>query len=419
VLATVFAFVDKQILVVVVEPMKHDLALRDIQIGELQGLAPALFAILAVFPLAWLADRFERSKVLLGCALFWSMATAACAFADGFAMLLACRIAVAVGEAALVPIVYSLIPDLFSGQSRIRANLLFFGASVLGIGLGLTLAGAALGFVESIRPALPEGLNGLAGWRLAFLAVALPGPPIALAIALIGTTRRTVAQAEGPGRTHVLDYLRAHRQTVVGVYLSGGFSTFVAFALFAWLPSAIVRAFNGAPETVGASFGMAYVAGSVVGLGLAAVTASFWRRWAGTAAVPRARAVTSLLAIIPMLLIGVSASASQAYILIVVLVALVTTGAALSPTMLQDMAPPAIRARIISGVAITSAILGGIGPVAVGALSDAVAGHPRGLMWAIVTIATIGFLFCALCYRLVETPLRRTVAALEGTESEG
>jgi hypothetical protein len=64
VLATLFAFVDRQILVVIVEPLKHDLALRDVQIGALQGFAFAVFSVVAAIPLAWLADRFERSRVL-------------------------------------------------------------------------------------------------------------------------------------------------------------------------------------------------------------------------------------------------------------------------------------------------------------------------------------------------------------------
>ncbi|MGH8322314.1 MAG: MFS transporter, partial [Steroidobacteraceae bacterium] len=195
VLATLFGFVDRQILVLVVEPLKHDLSLRDVQIGTLQGLGPALFSVLAAMPLAWLSDRFERSVVLWVCVLFWSVATAACGFAYSFATLFAGMIGVAIGEAALVPIVYSLIPDLFPGPSRIRANIIFFAAAWLGAGLGLGLGGFILGSVESVRTALPEGMRALAVWRLTFMAVALPGPLIALAIALIGATPRAVPRA--------------------------------------------------------------------------------------------------------------------------------------------------------------------------------------------------------------------------------
>lgn len=419
VLATLFAFVDQQILVIIIDPLKHDLALRDVQIGELRGLAFALFSVVAAIPLAWCADRFERSRVLLGCVLFWSLATAACGFATSFGTLFASTVGVAIGEAALVPIVYSLIPDLFPGPNRLRANIIYYASYVLGIGLGLGLAGLMLGWVESARPLLPQGLRALAGWRLTFMAVALPGPLIALGVGLIGKTRRVARPRQGnPSTDRLVGYYCAHRRTVLGVYLGAGFGQVAATAFFAWLPAALARAFDLAPGMVGATFGVSYAVGAGVGLSTAVVTTPLWRRWAGLAAVPRANSVVCVFAIIPTLLLGVVVYPWQAYVLVATLMWLLITGLALTPSLYQEMAPPAILARVIAGLTISSYIVGAAGPIMVGALSDRWGGTARGLLWAIVFVMSLGLVLSALCYRATESPFRRTYAVLQFAQAE-
>src|SRR5215469_4717927 len=92
--ATLCAVVDRQILLLVVDPLKHDLGLKDLQIGEILGLGPALFAGLAGMPLAWLADRYDRRAVLVACILLWSALTAACGLTNTFIQLFACTIVV-------------------------------------------------------------------------------------------------------------------------------------------------------------------------------------------------------------------------------------------------------------------------------------------------------------------------------------
>jgi MFS family permease len=419
VLATLFAFIDRQILVLIVEPLKHDLALCDTQIGALQGLAFALFSLVAAMPLAWLADRFQRSVVLLTCVLFWSVATAACGFANNFPALFACTVGVAIGEAALAPIVYSLIPDLFPGPLRIRANIIYFAANVLGVGVGLSAAGMVLGWVESMRPVLPQALRTLAGWRLSFLAVALPGPLIALAIAFIGKTSRAVhAALRNPSTDELIGYFRTHGRSAFGVFLGAGFGSVAAMAFFAWLPVAMVRAFDLVPASVGAKFGLSYSAGAGVGLVLATITTPLWRRCAGAVGVPRGISVTGILAVIPTLLLGFVAHPWVAYLLVTTLMSLVITGLALAPTFYQDMAPPAIRARVLAVLSIVSAIMGAAGQLLVGAIADHLGGGPRVLLWVTSGVMSIGFILCALCYRATEAPLRRTVAALQSARTD-
>ena len=105
-----FSFVDRQIITLAADPLRRSLGLNDIQLGALQGLGLALFAGLASYPVAWLADRFDRRVVLCGCIVVWSLATAGCGLATNFPGLMACATLVAVGEAGLVPIIWSASP---------------------------------------------------------------------------------------------------------------------------------------------------------------------------------------------------------------------------------------------------------------------------------------------------------------------
>src|SRR6185437_14166855 len=104
VLATVFAQMDRQILMLVAQPLKQALDLSDTQIGAINGIALSLVAMLATFPLGWLADRVDRRRLLALCIIIWSIFTAACGFARNFPQLFTCSMGIAVGEAVLGPI---------------------------------------------------------------------------------------------------------------------------------------------------------------------------------------------------------------------------------------------------------------------------------------------------------------------------
>src|SRR3546814_626335 len=127
VMATLFAYVDRQILNLVAPSLQASLGITDLQIGMLQGLGMAIFASVASYPLGWLADRFGRRLLLAIGVACWSLATALFAFQDSFGGLFAATIGIAIGEAGLAPIVFALIPDLFPETQRHHANFIFYG----------------------------------------------------------------------------------------------------------------------------------------------------------------------------------------------------------------------------------------------------------------------------------------------------
>lgn len=186
-LMIVYAFnmLDRQIVTILVEPMKADLGLADWQIGMISGLAFALFYTLLGIPLARIADRGNRVGMIAISLMVWSGFTALCGIARNFTELLLARVGVGVGEAGCTPAAHSLITDYVPREKRGWALSLYS----LGVPLG-SLAGLVLGGV----------LLASLGWRAAFLAAGLPGMALAVIVwfALDEPRRKSGARAIVP-----------------------------------------------------------------------------------------------------------------------------------------------------------------------------------------------------------------------------
>jgi MFS family permease len=166
-LGYVVNFIDRSILAILLEPIKLDLALTDTQLGLLGGLAFAIFYTTMGIPIAALADRWSRVKILSISIVIWSGMTALCGMASGFMMLLLARIGVGVGEAGASPPSHSLISDYFPLKTRATALSIY----ALGIPFGSMVGNFVGGW----------GAQEL-GWRMTFLMVGLPGIFVALLV---------------------------------------------------------------------------------------------------------------------------------------------------------------------------------------------------------------------------------------------
>jgi MFS family permease len=173
-------FVDRQILSILAQDIKHDLGLEDAQIGFLYGTAFAVFYALFGIPLGRLADSWYRGRLMaMGLAL-WSSMTALSGFAGSFGMLAAARIGVGIGEASASPAAYSMISDYFPKARRATALSIYSSGLYIGGGLSLPIGGFVLSRWNLAYPNAAEAPLGLAGWQAAFLAVGIPGLLMAL-----------------------------------------------------------------------------------------------------------------------------------------------------------------------------------------------------------------------------------------------
>lgn len=411
---TLFAYVDRSIFALLAQLIKTDMRLSDLQLGLLQGTGIALFAGLASYPLGWLADRYDRRLVLAGCILVWSTAVMLCGTATSFLGLFAAGALVGAGEAGLVPVAVSLIPDLFDRQRRQLANSIFALAAASAGGLAYAIGGQIPGLVEVVRPQLPVSLQALETWRLSFFAAAAPAPLMIALILFSGSATRQRGHDSTqprPAMPPILPHLRQHARTFVP-YLSG--MTIAAFgfaAIYGWMAVIIMRQFGQSAAQTGAAISQLVLSGLAAGFVLSIVLTRLFARRVGVAFPIRvlwlSYAATAVF-IVPQLFVT---TVGQLYLLGFAQVALLTTTTMLAPTAIQSMAPRKLRARLVATLAVFTLGASATAGPAVGLLSDLLQSLPNALMVAAVSLSASSMLLSTLLLRLAERHFPATVAA--------
>ena len=144
----VLSYTDRQVLSLLVDPIRGELGISDTQVSLLLGTAFAVVYGIAGIPLGVLADRTSRRNLIFAGVLVWSCGTLACGFSHSFGQLFAARIVVGLGEAVLSPAAISLISDYFPPSRRGTAVGFFLSGIAMGIGAAILIGGGVLHVVE-------------------------------------------------------------------------------------------------------------------------------------------------------------------------------------------------------------------------------------------------------------------------------
>lgn len=239
------SFVDRQILTLLVGPVKHDLRISDTQIGLLQGLAFALFYSLVGLPLGRWADKTNRRNLVVGGVLLWSAFTAACSAARSFVSLFFARVGVGIGEASLSPSTYSMVADMFP-KERLGVALSILCMGVFwGSSTALIVGGTVVDLLAH-TPVVSVPFFGLvASWRLTFVAVGAPGLIFALLLLTVREPLRKgllqTASGEDLSFRQGVHELRMRWRSVA--LLSGGMicQATCLFGFLGWAPAFFQR----------------------------------------------------------------------------------------------------------------------------------------------------------------------------------
>lgn len=375
------SMIDRQVINLLVEPIKADLGISDTQVSLLQGFAFALFYAIAAVPLARLADAGNRRNLILGGVIAFSLATMSCGLAASFAWLFAARVCVGIGEATLTPAGSSMIGDYFPREHIGRAMGLFTGATFVGSGLALMFIGALLGWLGEREGIGIPGLGGLADWRLAFLLAALPGLIFALLLlAVREPPRRGAAARESVPLAELFAHVRRHPGLFVALFVGLPLLAAAQFALNAWTPTLFIRNHGWSAAEIGGAFGMLVMVMSPVGV--------FAGGWLADVLHARGRGDANLLVTM------VAALAAAPFALAFALagdatLALVLLGPALlfgsmpfgaGVAAIPALAPNRMRAQLLAVyLLIANLVGGGAGPWLVAVTSDHLLGGPEHL----------------------------------------
>lgn len=411
-LANVSGLVDRQVVALLVEPLKRDLLISDTQVSLLMGFSLALFYSVMGLPAGVLVDRYPRRLVVAAGAALWSGMTLLCGFAQTFAHLLVLRMGVGLGEATLGPSAVSLLSDAYPREQRARAMSVFALGTFFGSGVAYAIGAYAASLSgEGGSLALPW-LGAFRAWQVVFLVVGLPGLVVA-ALALTMHEPPRAAPAVRLSLRPLLTHLRQHPRTATTLSLGFACSSAVNYGIAAWLATFFVRTHGWTPAAAGALQGSLTMT-----LGVAGVLVG---GWLGDRLVAAGRVDGPLLVAMfaggGMLLTAsiyplVASATTAAWLLAAVnIFAAMPWGGA--NAAVADALPAPIRGQ---GTAlyllIVNLFAGIVGPTSVALMTDRVFGDPSALRYALTICAVSGMVLTITSLASGRSAYRQTVQAL-------
>ena len=353
--------IDRQIIAVLLEPLKDEFQLSDSQLGLLSGLAYSGAATIFGIPAGILADRFSRKAVLLAALSVWSGCTALCGAASSYSTLLLARMGVGAAESGAPPASLSMLADAFPLERRAGAVGIFYASGGIGVILSFTVgAWIAANF----------------GWRIAFFVAGAPGLLLVaiLAFVLVEPTRETASKSpERGGLFSAVSEILGNPPLAL-LISAMAFASLSPSVLFIWMASLLIRehgyALTNAGLVVAISAGIFGPLGQMVGgrLGdrLVARRSGLQVRFAAISCLAGAcfGIMTVLIATSHHMIIGLALTAFAMFLFI---------GPAYG--LLMELSPARSRSTIIAIVTVSSNLVAfGLGPAIVGVLSDAIGG---------------------------------------------
>jgi MFS family permease len=420
-LAYVFSFIDRQILNMMVDPIRQDLGIGEIGMSLLMGASFAVFYSFFGIPLGRLADtRSRRLLISVGVGV-WSVMTAGSGLTRTFWQLALMRMGVGVGEASLSPAAYSIISDYFRPQLRSTAISVYSMGIYIGAGLAFILGGLVVEFAKGHESFVLPLVGAVRSWQLVFFIVGLPGLLVAASMLLIREPSRKslYVSREQKGAPTVLtasafwSYLNDNRMTFTCLYLGIAMLALFGYGAFAWIPTFFMRQFGLTHGRTGLVFGsivmVAGTSGVVAGGGLAD-----WLRARGRQDANVAVALLAAILVIPFVVafpLAPTAAWSAALITPVTFFCSMPFGVA--PAAIQQLMPNAMRSQASALYLFVISLIGlGAGPTVVAALTSRIFDDQH-IGYSLLVVGVLSYVCGGLLLYLGLRPYRRSLEYLK------
>ena len=396
-LANVSGFVDRQILTLLVVPIKRDLHVSDTQVSLLMGLGFVMFYSVLGLPIGRWVDRGRRGVIVAIGIAAWSVMTTITGVAHSFSQLFAARIGVGVGEATLGPAAVSLIGDSFPRRSLGSAMGVYAAGIFFGSGVAYALGAYVIGALDVPGVVSIPFIGDIFPWQRVFFIVGLPGVVVALLALLMREPARAVsaqvaAKANGAvSFADLLAHVRLHKRTVAALTLGFAFSASVNFGVGAWMSTFFVRTHGWRIQDAGLLQGSMTMCFGVVGslLGGRLTDRLAKRGHADAPILVGMIGAAGMLVCAGLYPLVSSATVAAALILPVNIFAAMPWGAA--NAAVAEVMPPRLRGQ---GSAlyqiIVSLISGTVGPTAVALLTDRVFHDEAALRYSLSICTAVG-----------------------------
>ncbi len=397
-LAFVLAFIDRQIIALLVGPIQQDLNISDTEVSLLGGFAFVFFYTFLGIPIGRIVDRSNRKRLIAVGVFLWSCMTVACGFARNFFQLFLARVGVGVGEATLSPAALSILSDYFPPQRLGFAVSVYLSGAAIGTGLAFLLGGAALDFFARFSLDGVPLLGGLATWQLAFVVVGAPGVFFTLLILTIPEPARrsklvavpSQHSSQGLPLREAIRYLLDRKKFYLHHF--AGFGLYLAFTygLSFWAIEYFVRTFAVERSDV------AYIYGAQVVLlgGGGTLLAGYLSDYLEDRGWKDAKLRVALWSMVPMTLLACSLPFVGSYPLAIAAIMAMTFcwkfPLAPAAAALQIATPNEVRGLATGLYLFVGNTLGlAVGPAVIGVFSDYVIRDPSALKWSIALAGMI------------------------------
>lgn len=416
-LAYTFSFVDRQILSLLVEPMKNDLRITDTEMSLLQGLSFALFYTIMGLPLGRLADSTSRRGLIAGSIFFWSIMTAACGLAKSYWQLFFARMGVGIGEAGLSPAAYSLIADSVEKKHLAKSIGIYTMGIYLGGGLALILGGAVIEWASSFKTISLPIVGELYAWQAAFLIVGLPG-------LLLVPLMITIREPERPKRivtfvpiSKVLIYFKDNRKTILLHNFAAALASVGGYGALAWVPSYLIRVHGMSSGEVGLSFGLIVLFLGAGGVLVGGTLADKLLRLGRTDAKIRVAFWSLVIGLIPTLLYPLYSNLFLVLFLLGISTFFANFMMGLGPAGIQEIVPSNMRGQFSALYLFIVNLIGlGLGPTLVALSTDYVFADPAKVGYSLMLVTGLAMTLSALLLWLCLPHYRITITRLEQTQ---
>jgi MFS family permease len=382
-IAYILSFIDRQVISLMVVPIRRDLGISDTQVSLLIGLAFSIFYTLMGIPIARLADRYSRRAIITVGIVGWCVMTAACGLARTFWQLFLARMGVGVGEAALSPAAQSMITDYFPKERLGRALGVYHTGIAVGMGIALMIGGGVVAALSGLPPLELPLVGTIRAWQLTFILVGLPGLLVALLMWTVkeplrrGVARSEVSDgdsapdaSEGRSFLDVLSFMRGHWRAYGAVFLGQAMIITMGFGFAAWVPTLFIRTYGWTAGEIGFAFGLVLSVFGVTGVTLGG--------WIVDALHKRDRSdapLRTMLFGVLLFPVGCLAPLLPDPIWALALIGLMNIGGGIPSTAgavaLMTLTPNQMRAQVTALYMLANSLLGmTVGPTAIAVMTD-------------------------------------------------
>jgi MFS family permease len=390
-LAYVLSFIDRQILNLLVEPIRRDLLISDTQMSLLMGLSFAIFYTVCGIPLGRLADTQSRRRLIAVGVLFWSAMTSACGLARLYWQFLLCRVGVGVGEAALSPAAYSLIADSFPKERRATAISVYSMGVYLGSGLAFLLGGLVIKFASAQGEVTLPLLGEVRPWQLIFLALGAAGALFTLLmLAVREPQRRGVGAGVVVPLADVGRYLRSNRRTVICHNFGFAGLAFAGYGSAAWIPTFYIRTYGWDAGQVGVVYGSVVAVFGCLGIVFGGRLADWMAKQGRSDANMRVGLFAALGALPLVVAFPLMDDAFWVTVLMAPTVFCLSMPFGVAPAAIQEIMPNSMRGQASAIYLFVITLIGlGLGPTAVALFTDYVFGNDAALRYSLLIVTSL------------------------------